>query len=173
MCDFLAIKGFLTRQATAEDFMDEDEIQELRREIVKTSKGYDTFGHAAAEQSRRAALSEQSERPGLAALDLSHVIAPVPDSLGEGSCTLHSISITRCSSWRLSTCSPYISWHMPEYRLSTDNTFAIQNQCLSRAWLSWMPYVFTDSDEFLMKIQVLSHDCGSLHNFPYKHMHDL
>ena len=63
--------------------MDEDELQELRKEVVKTSKGYDTFGHAAAEKTRKAAASEQSQRPGLSALDLSNIIAPIPDSLGK------------------------------------------------------------------------------------------
>ena len=62
--------------------MDEDELQELRRDVVQTGKGYDTFGHAAAEQNRKANLSEQAQRPGLAALDLSNIIAPVPESLG-------------------------------------------------------------------------------------------
>ena len=62
--------------------MDEDELQELRKDVVQTGKGYDTFGHAAAEQSRKANASEQAQRPGLAALDLSGLIVPVPESIG-------------------------------------------------------------------------------------------
>ena len=62
--------------------MDEDELQELRKDVVQTGKGYDTFGHAAAEETRKANLSEQAQRPGLAALDLSGIIAPVPESIG-------------------------------------------------------------------------------------------
>ena len=75
------------RQSTAEDFMDEDELQELRRNVVQTAKGYDTFGNAAVEQNRKAALSEQGQRPGLAAMDLSSIIAPVPESIGDHTVT--------------------------------------------------------------------------------------
>lgn len=62
--------------------MDEDELQELKKDVVQTGKGYDTFGRAAAEQHQRAAMSEQAQRPGLPTVDLSAIIAPIPESIG-------------------------------------------------------------------------------------------
>lgn len=77
--------SFRYRQSTAEDFMDEDELAELRKDVVQTGKGFDTFGHAAAEHSRKTAQAEQMQRPGLPSIDLSAIIAPVPDSVGQSS----------------------------------------------------------------------------------------
>ena len=63
--------------------MDEDELEELGRRKIATVSTFDTFGHEAEEQAKRAMLSSMQERPGLSVGIIKDLIAPVPDSVGE------------------------------------------------------------------------------------------
>jgi hypothetical protein len=78
--------------------MDEEELEEKGRKVVETSSGYDTFGHAASEQARTAALKDQPRRPGLPAVDLTDIIAPVPDSVGM-SPLFTALHLSSCPMW--------------------------------------------------------------------------
>jgi len=87
------------RQFTVDDFMDEEELQEKGRKVVETSMGYDTFGHAASEQARSAALKDQPHRTGLPTVDLTDIIAPVLDSVGTSLLSTGLLHHTYCLMW--------------------------------------------------------------------------
>lgn len=70
-------------QQSVEQFLDEDELEELRRTNLQTTQEYDTFGSTAAEVARRAAAEAAAERPSaIPGLVPDEVVAPVADSVG-------------------------------------------------------------------------------------------
>ncbi|PRW45437.1 G patch domain-containing TGH-like isoform X1 [Chlorella sorokiniana] len=70
-------------QQSVEQFLDEDELEELRRTNLQTTQEYDTFGSTAAEVARRAAAEAAAERPSaIPGLVPEEVVAPVADSVG-------------------------------------------------------------------------------------------
>lgn len=50
-------------QQSVEQFLDEDELEDLRKTNLQTTHEYDTFGSTAAELARRAASDAAAERP--------------------------------------------------------------------------------------------------------------
>ncbi|KAI7838498.1 hypothetical protein COHA_007760 [Chlorella ohadii] len=86
-------------QQSVEQFLDEDELEELRKTNLQTTQEYDTFGSTAAEMARRAAAEAAAERPSgkqtvkleeavrmleasIPGLVPDEVVAPVADSVG-------------------------------------------------------------------------------------------
>lgn len=70
-----------------EDFLDEDELEEIRKSGPQVRAEYDTFGSTAAEHARRAANAEASTRDDKGHLTFvpDAIITPVADSMGEPS----------------------------------------------------------------------------------------
>ncbi|PSC68980.1 TATA-box binding -interacting TOUGH isoform B [Micractinium conductrix] len=70
-------------QQSVEQFLDEDELEDLRRTNLQTTEQYDTFGSTAAELARRAAADAAAERPSaIPGLLPEEMVAPVADSVG-------------------------------------------------------------------------------------------
>ncbi|KAK9830452.1 hypothetical protein WJX72_011851 [[Myrmecia] bisecta] len=70
------------RQQNVEDFMDEDELAELRKHSLQQTAEYDTFGSTAAEVAKRAIAAEAVQRPSAIPGAVLEVLAPVADSIG-------------------------------------------------------------------------------------------
>ncbi len=69
-----------------EDFLDEDELEDMRKSGLQVRAEYDTFGTTAAEHARRAANAEASTRDrGHLSFVPDAIITPVADSMGEES----------------------------------------------------------------------------------------
>lgn len=73
----------LDRAQAVEDFLDEDELEEVRKSGLQVSSDYDTFGSTAADRALWAAQAVASGQ------DRDHVsfvpkdiVVPVPDSMG-------------------------------------------------------------------------------------------
>lgn len=74
------------RSQKVEDFLDEDELEEVRKSGPQVRAEYDTFGSTAAEQARRAVNIEASTRDkGHLTFVPDAIITPVADSMGEPS----------------------------------------------------------------------------------------
>ncbi len=77
------------RNQAVEDFMDEDELAEIRGAVaVQPTADFDTFGSAAAEAEKRRARADaaesSSQAPSLASGSIiEELLAPVAESLGE------------------------------------------------------------------------------------------
>eukprot|EP00887_Chlorella_sp_A99_P005964 scaffold29.g5964.t1 len=68
---------------SVEQFLDEDELEELRRTNLQTTADYDTFGSTGAELARRVAEEETQARPSaIPGLLPEEVVAPVPAGAG-------------------------------------------------------------------------------------------
>ncbi|KAI3424986.1 hypothetical protein D9Q98_008367 [Chlorella vulgaris] len=81
-------------QQSVEQYLDEDELEELRRTNLQTSAEYDTFGSTAAELARRAATDAATERPSaIPGLLPDELVVPVADSVG--------IRLLQKMGWRL------------------------------------------------------------------------
>ncbi|KAL6784160.1 hypothetical protein ACKKBG_A05050 [Auxenochlorella protothecoides x Auxenochlorella symbiontica] len=78
---------------SVEQFLDEDELEQYRKQHLQTTAAYDTFGATAAEASRRAVWEQAAIRPqAVPGLLPEDVIAPVADSVG--------IQLLRRMGWR-------------------------------------------------------------------------
>ncbi|KAL4547919.1 hypothetical protein Ndes2526B_g07136 [Nannochloris sp. 'desiccata'] len=70
-------------EQTVEQFLDEDELEELRQTNLQTTSTYDTFGSTAAEAARRAVAEESRLRPSaIPGLLPEEAIAPVAEGIG-------------------------------------------------------------------------------------------
>ena len=71
------------RSQKVEDFLDEDELEEMHKSGLQVRAEYDTFGSTAAEHARRAATAEASSRDrGHLTFVPDAIITPVADSMG-------------------------------------------------------------------------------------------
>lgn len=71
------------RSQKVEDFLDEDELEDMRKSGLQVRAEYDTFGSTAAEHARRAANAEASTRDrGHLTFVPDAIITPVADSMG-------------------------------------------------------------------------------------------
>lgn len=68
---------------SVEQFLDEEELEELRRTNLQTTEQYDTFGSTAAEVARRVVAEEGRQRPSaIPGLLPDELVAPVAEGVG-------------------------------------------------------------------------------------------
>ena len=71
------------KQQNVEQFLDDDELDELKRTNLQTNATYDTFGDTAAETTRRAMEDESRRRPSaIPGLLPDEAVAPVAEGIG-------------------------------------------------------------------------------------------